>query len=111
VRVDLCSYDGEEISCFEVKIQDEFTSEKKAIRVLQQLYTYIKIGVFDKVWLVGTYNWLNDLWNEASEIFSGKLEKVGLLGYDESRRTFKVIKEAEKLNVKRRKFITIEIIN
>ena len=111
VRVDLCSYDGEEISCFEVKIPDEFTSERKAIRVLQQLYTYMKIGVFDRIWLVGTYDWLKDLWNKAPEIFYGELEKIGLLGYNESRRTFKVIKEAEKLDVKKREFITIEIID
>ncbi|WP_048098197.1 hypothetical protein [Archaeoglobus sulfaticallidus] len=108
VRVDLCSYDGNEVNCFEVKIPKEFTSERKAIRVLQQLYTYMKLGVFDRVWLVGPYDWLKQLWEGAPEIFFGELGKVGILGYEYSKRKFEVVKDAEKLNVKKREYITIE---
>jgi len=48
------------------------------------------------------------LWKGAPEIFFGELEKVGILGYEYSKREFEVVKDAEKLNVKKRELIKIE---
>jgi len=109
VRVDICSYNGSEINCYEVKLRDDFTTEHKAMRVLHQLRMYMTIGVFDKMWLVGPYELLKKIWEEAPEAFSGELKKIGILGYKYPERKFEIIKDARELKVKKRDYIKISI--
>ena len=100
--VDLCSYDGDLIKYYEVKLPDEFTTKSKALKALNQLLTYIKLGVFDEVWMVGDYVWLYKLWTNAPEVFFDELKSVGLLGYNFETRSFEVIKDTKQLDVKNR---------
>ncbi len=109
--VDLCSYDGDLIKCYEVKLPDEFTTKSKALKALNQLLTYIKLGVFDEVWMVGDYVWLYNLWTNAPEVFFDELKSVGLLGYNFETRSFEVIKDAKQLDVKKRDYIKIDLID
>jgi len=109
-QVDISSYNGEEIHCYEIKLPEHFTSQERVIKSLQQLHTYIKAEIFDRIWLVGPYEWIEKLYNYVPEIFFGELQKIGILGYDFAKRDFSIIKDAKKLDVKRREYTKIRIL-